>query len=83
MLETSQLGMNVHVGYQAKRSNGPSQIAQILPNGNICLAGQMMRSKVPSDPQKAREFIEIINAFILFLGHVHGQQSGHFLPLSM
>ena len=84
MLETSELGMNIHVGYQLnKRSNGPQKIAEILPNRGVCLAGQMLRPKVPRDPKKAREFIEIINAFIMFLGHVHGQQSGYFLPLKL
>ena len=117
LLETSQLGMNMHFSSLAEgpvqeephelpiaealpsdigdflsisrkkrsiaKTDRPEEIAKILPNGRVCFAGQTLRYRVPRDPQKARNFIGIINSFILFLSHVHGQQSGHFLPLSM
>ena len=117
LLETSQLGMNMHFSSLAEgpvqeephelpiaeaipsdigdflsiarkkrsigKTDGPTEIAKILPNGRVCFAGQTLRYRVPRDPQQARNFIGIINSFILFLSHVHGQQSGHFLPLRM
>ena len=65
------------------REDGPIEIAKVLPNGRVCFAGQTLRFRIPRDPQKARSFIEIINSYILFLSHVHGQKSGHFLPLGV
>ena len=57
------------------------QIAQILPNGNICFAGRKLPFRVPSNEDNAESLGEALNGFILWMSHRRGNHSGHLQSL--
>ena len=57
------------------------EIAQILPNGDICFAGLKLPIRAPSNEDHAETLREALNTFILLLSHRRGKESGHFQPL--
>ena len=52
-------------------------IAQILPNRQVCFGNRKLMRSVPENPVYAAHFIDIINTFIKFLNHRY--QSGPVL----
>ena len=72
---------------RGKRSTGSTagrtgstgiQIAQILPNGDICFAGRKLAFRAPSNTESLRDGL---NTFIMMMAHRRGKQSGYFQPL--
>ena len=57
------------------------QIAQILPNGNICFAGRKLPFRAPSNEDNAESLREALNTFIKLMSHRRGRHSGHFQSL--
>ena len=57
------------------------QIAQILPNGNICFAGRKLPFHAPTNEDNAESLREALNGFILWMSHRRGHHSGHFQSL--
>ena len=53
-------------------------IAQILPNHEVCFAGHKLIFKAPEEEVKAENFREALNTFILMLSHLHGGHSGYY-----
>ena len=57
------------------------EIAKILPNGEICFAGQKLIFKAPKDEDKLEKLKEALNTFIMMMSHLHGTNSGHYNTL--
>ena len=73
------LGHLGHLPTRLKRSSeSPMDIAQILPNHEVCFAGHKLIFKAPEEEVKAENFREALNTFILMLSHLHGGHSGYY-----
>ena len=73
------LGHLGHLQTRSKRSSeSPMDIAQILPNHEVCFAGHKLIFKAPEGEAKAENFREALNTFILMLSHLHGGHSGYY-----
>ena len=60
---------------------GGKEIAQILPNGNICFAGKKLPVRVPSNEDKAENLRETLNVFIMLMSHRRGRSTDYFQSL--
>lgn len=69
--------MHLSRGKRSTGSNG-KEIAQILPNGNICFAGRKLPFRVPSNDDNAEILREALNTFIMLMSHMRGKNSAHF-----
>lgn len=61
----------------------PQEIAQILPNNQICFAGVRLDYKLPRERGNAQNFVDIINAFSQYMSHNQAMRSGTFRRLSL
>ena len=59
---------NLH-GHREKRE----EISAILPNRSVCFAGRKLPYKIPLDGQKAEQFREALDIFIMLINHNRGE----------
>ena len=73
-------GILGHLGQTSrmKRSSDAQDIAMILPNNEVCLAGHKLIFRVPTELEEAEKFREALNTFIMMMSHLHGGNSGYY-----
>ena len=78
---TGRIGSTGSNESTGSNQSGGKQVAQILPNGNICFAGSKLPIRVPSNEDNAETLREALNTFIILMAHRRGKDSSYFQSL--